>query len=99
MNGLLTAYSRAERLMIETSRADIADGTGRLNKVLSIYRRRMNVYQEPSTYDDLYQALYALEKDVEMAKLDIRHAVSKAPLHGRLIAVRSVLQCLSLRSG
>lgn len=88
---LSLALTRAERLMSRTGRADFADGVGRLYDLT--YRcclfnnNDTNVVN--SKRSEVRKALISgLEKDIMIAQENLRMAISTAPLHGRLIALR-----------
>ena len=88
LDGVPAAHQRAERLMIETSRADLADGAGRLLRLSATYPGTMAKPKDLRPNELLSLAIDLLEADINIAMQDIRYAVSKAPLHGRLVAVR-----------
>ena len=84
------ALRRAENMMYRTSRADYADGVGRLYDLTygcCIIDEGANVDIDGRT-SILENLLLALENDIRIAKKNLRVAVSTAPLHGRLIALR-----------
>ena len=88
---LSLALTRAEHLMYHTGRADYADGVGRLY-VLK-YGHCSVDDEEPivgrSKRSEVIESIVLqLEKDIMIAEENLRIAVSAAPLHGRLIALR-----------
>ena len=84
--------------MIETSRADMADSAGRLLKLSAACEGSKIESHRLRSEEHLHLAIRLLEADINTAIFNIRYALSKAPLHGRLIAVRQVPQAFSLRS-
>lgn len=82
---------RAEQQAANSGRAHHADGVGRLYSILyllSEYEGQSTAwYSNPVTI--LEYLMFRLEKDALCAKESLPLAVSKASLHGRLIAFRS----------
>lgn len=83
---LATAESKAEK----TGRADHADGVGRLYDLLygriTPFSTDTVWYGSPASI--LEHLISKLEKEIKVAKDDLPLAVSSAPLHGHLIALR-----------
>jgi len=73
------ALKRAESKAAETGRADHADGVGRIDDLL---------YGSDNAISILDRLLYQLEEEIKVARNDLLLAVSSAPLHGHLIALR-----------
>ena len=82
--------SRAESMMRSTGRADYADGVGRLHNRLytSCIAVDNNLSYHEGRKSTVESILKKLGNDVAIAQSDIRRAVSNAPLHGYLIALR-----------
>ena len=82
------ALDRAESSMRRTGRASYADGVGRLYDL--VYERQTIVPGEQThdRYSIVETLLTNLENDIQIAIKDLPLAVSKAPVHGRLIALR-----------
>ena len=88
---LLLTLTRAEYLMYHSGRADYADGVGRLYGLK--YECCSLDDEDPkvgsSKRSEVIEALVLqLEEDIMIAQKNMRMAVSAAPLHGRLIALR-----------
>lgn len=91
-DSILTASRRAEHLMALSGRADHADGYGRLKDILytcSIQDSQM-LLAGSSRPQFIEMVLIGLKHDVDLAKSDLPLAVSSAPIHGRLIALRLI---------
>ncbi|MCJ1314415.1 hypothetical protein MMC25_008097 [Agyrium rufum] len=84
---------RAEKMMIDNGRADYADGAGRLS---SLYAGQVTLSIAIRNERPIVQALDRLSADITIARRDLRLAVATAPLHGRFIAIRYMVECPSL---
>ena len=84
------ALSRAENMMYQSGRADYADGVGRLYDMIYGCHIEHNWFDSGvySGFKLLESLLLALENDIRISKENLRLAVSTAPLHGHLIALR-----------
>ena len=79
--------ARAEHLMQVTGRADFADGYGRLTHLY--VDRTLHEGCDPSVQEGMALSLLdQLERDIQVATIDLVLAVVQAPVHGRLIALR-----------
>ena len=89
-NEILTALRNAETKAAEAGRADQADGVGRLYSLLYGYTRTpiLNTSWYGSACLILEYLISKLEDEVKLAREDLPLAVSVAPLHGHLIALR-----------
>ena len=92
---ILAALKNAEAKAAETGRADQADGVGRLYNILYGYSRPpiLNTPWHGTACLILEHVIANLEKEVKLARADLTLAVSVAPLHSHLIALRYVLTC------
>ena len=82
------ALDRAEVLMRLTGRAIYADGVGRLYDLLYERYAARSVVQSHTRHSIVEHLLTNLEIDVQVAINNLPLAVSKAPIHGWLIALR-----------
>lgn len=80
--------SRAKERMRNSSRADHADGVGRLYELYSRLICRMGDSNEPKPNDILQALLSDIESEVRLACSNLNSAVSAATFHGHLIAIR-----------
>jgi hypothetical protein len=95
---LLSFLNRAEGRMFLSGRADYADGVSRTYSLL--FKRSIFIDHTPGSssgtkvqwwntrlgiIDHLVQQM---EDTIEMARIDLAHAVSKAPMHGTLASLR-----------
>lgn len=80
---------RAELAMQRSGRADFADGVGRLHDIL--FGLDALGTREMTTLDALDSLIGNLEAEVQLALSNMRMAVSTAPIHGRLIALRYLI--------
>ena len=85
------ALSKAEAFMRLTGRASYADGVGRLYDLDYDRYTPNNDEQTHTRYSIMELLLTRLESDIQMAVSDLSLAVSKAPIHGHLIALRQEL--------
>ena len=86
IHNILDCIPGAEALFRRTGRADHADGLGRLLNLAFTARRFSSIlYDQASAYELIE---YDLEQDIGIAIQDLELAVSSAPLHGHLIALR-----------
>ena len=81
---------RAEAMMQHTGRADYADGVGRLYEILfeSCSSLIDPIFWYKGRRTILERLLSDLEEEINVAKENLLLAVSTAPLHGHLIALR-----------
>ena len=97
---LAKLHRRAQDMMLRTGRADHADGAGRIHDLLYLrvgdYQRLEDVRK--SRVDVVDRLLSDLKAGIKVAKENLRMAVIKAPLHGRLIALRCVLDTRRIAS-
>ena len=86
----LVDFSRAEKKLGITGRADHADGSGRLNNLLFTISGTIGRSDDwrQSRYLIVNRVISKLETEVDIAKDDLLLAVSSMPLHGHLIALR-----------
>ena len=84
------SITHAERMMRKTGRADYADGVGRLhNRLYAFGDASDNKLRRLEVQNSILESiLRKLGNDVAVTQLDLRRAVSSAPLHGYLIALR-----------
>ena len=92
-SNLTEVHRRAQDMMIRTGRADHADGAGRVNDLLYL---SIDDHERPNDIRNnrvgmVEHLLSDLKSSIKTAKENLRMAVSKAPLHGHLIALRCVL--------
>ena len=87
---ILFVLRQAEDTMSLTGRADHADGVGRLYSLLYDSCRNLggSAAWSENGWSILDYILSALEKDIIIARRDIRLATRDAPLHGKLVALR-----------
>ncbi|KAI9734539.1 MAG: hypothetical protein M1834_002140 [Cirrosporium novae-zelandiae] len=89
---LLTILQQAEGMMRRTGRADHSDGVARLYQILFTkceFGKSNKWWQSRSAIVD--HILVELERGVQVAKMNLRLAVSSAPIHGYLIALRYIV--------
>lgn len=95
---ILSFLKRAENRMFLSGRADYADGVSR---TYSLLFRRSTVLEDLGNSERLANVhwwntrigiidhlIQQLEDTIEMASVDLSHAVSKAPMHGTLASLR-----------
>lgn len=87
---ILYVLRQAEATLSLTGRADHADGVGRLYSLLhdSCRNPKESAAWSENSWSILEHILLELEKDLEIARSDLRLAVKVAPLHGKLVALR-----------
>ncbi|KEQ67672.1 uncharacterized protein M437DRAFT_38503 [Aureobasidium melanogenum CBS 110374] len=91
---LVKVLARAQKMLIDSGRADHADGVAHLYSILFNQCSHLNHDSEQwwaSRYGILGHLVHAIEQTVETAKADISRAVSKHPLHGLFISLRYII--------
>ncbi|KAH0369828.1 hypothetical protein KCU65_g2939, partial [Aureobasidium melanogenum] len=91
---LAKVLAQAQEMLIDSGRADHADGVAHLYSILFSQCSHLNSHSEQwwaSKYGILARLIDTIEQTVQIAKSDIGGAISKHPLHGLFISLRYII--------